>query len=367
MLLHDAAHWIVRRPRRMAPRFRASDLVSAPGYSGRRNEQSNGDPGRGREAGRRSSPASGFGTSPRSTRTSARSTRCSTSCRTCSRARLIPGNTDRTFLEPACGHGNFLVEILARKLRYVTPRRYGRGERFEHRILRCLASIYGIDISADNVAEARERMRAVVAEHLAAHWRNRADSGLHEAVDAILATNIIRADTLADAAEIELVAYEPGTDGTFIREWSRPLDPAASEPNLFSLAPRRDEVPVHYSELAGQTEPDRRRPSSSERPHDCHARRTPARPRHPRVPRPALERRGADPAEARERDARPLPAEVWANPDYRWLDPARSPASSCVRSSSASCSTAWSMGARLREAPRAHLPQHGLRLRRSPS
>ena len=51
-----------------------------------------------------------------------------------------PGNTDRTFLEPACGHGNFLVEILRRKLEYVTPRRYGRGERFEHRVLRCLAS-----------------------------------------------------------------------------------------------------------------------------------------------------------------------------------------------------------------------------------
>jgi hypothetical protein len=36
-----------------------------------------------------------------------------------------PGNTDRTFLEPACGHGNFLVEILRRKLTYVTTSRYG--------------------------------------------------------------------------------------------------------------------------------------------------------------------------------------------------------------------------------------------------
>ena len=32
-----------------------------------------------------------------------------------------PGNTDRTFLEPACGHGNFLVAILDRKLRYRFP------------------------------------------------------------------------------------------------------------------------------------------------------------------------------------------------------------------------------------------------------
>jgi hypothetical protein len=52
-----------------------------------------------------------------------------------------PGNTDRTFLEPASGHGNFLEEILLRKLAFVTVSRYGRGERYEHRILRCLSSI----------------------------------------------------------------------------------------------------------------------------------------------------------------------------------------------------------------------------------
>jgi SAM-dependent methyltransferase len=166
-----------------------------------------------------------------------------------------PGNTDRTFLEPACGHGNFLVAILGHKLRYVVPRHYARGERFEHRVLRCVASIYGVDISADNVVEARERMRAVVGEHLAAHGATETTPGFRSALDAILATNLIHADTLADAAEIELVAYEPGAAGTFVREWSRALDPVGSEPNLFTLAPRRDEVPIHYSQLAGQTEP----------------------------------------------------------------------------------------------------------------
>jgi hypothetical protein len=44
-----------------------------------------------------------------------------------------PGNTDRTFLEPACGSGNFLEEILRRKLAFVTTRRYGRGERRQRR------------------------------------------------------------------------------------------------------------------------------------------------------------------------------------------------------------------------------------------
>lgn len=168
-----------------------------------------------------------------------------------------PGNTDRTFLEPACGSGNFLVEILARKLAYVTTGRYGRAERFEHRVLRCLASIYGIDICDENVEESRARVTAVVGGHLAQHLGNQAPTpGFRGAFEAILATNIVRADTLAEAGEIELIEYEPGSGGTFIRTWSRPLDPSASEPNLFSLgAERRDEAPVHYSELARQPEP----------------------------------------------------------------------------------------------------------------
>ena len=114
-----------------------------------------------------------------------------------------PGNTDRRFLEPACGHGNFLVETLRRKLAYVTPRRYGRGEPFEHRVLRCLTSIYGIDISDDNVREARGRMRTVIAEHLACHLgTDDATVGLGAAVAAVLETNLIRADLLADPAEM---------------------------------------------------------------------------------------------------------------------------------------------------------------------
>lgn len=167
-----------------------------------------------------------------------------------------PGNTDRTFLEPACGSGNFLVAILRRKLEHATAGRYGHGERFEHRVLRCLASIYGIDISDDNVEESRERMAAVVDAHVERHLAEGAPTpGFLDAVAAILATNVIRADALADAAEIELVEYMPGGGGTFVRAWSRPLDPVTIEPNLFSPVPRRDEAPVHYSELARQGEP----------------------------------------------------------------------------------------------------------------
>src|SRR5262245_38892990 len=73
-----------------------------------------------------------------------------------------PGNHDKTFLEPACGSGNFLEEILRRKVATVTVSRYGQGGRYEHRILRCLSSIYGIDVDDQNVTESRDRLRAVI-------------------------------------------------------------------------------------------------------------------------------------------------------------------------------------------------------------
>jgi hypothetical protein len=161
-----------------------------------------------------------------------------------------PTNTDRTFLEPACGHGNFLVEILRRKVRYITTSRYGRSENFEYQVLRCLTSIYGIDISKDNVIESSERMRSALAAHLDGI---EVTKGFTEAVGVILSTNIQRADALTDARRVEIVAYQPVGNGTFVREWSCLEE---QELDLFTdPEPRRDSEPVHYSELIDHPEP----------------------------------------------------------------------------------------------------------------
>lgn len=58
----------------------------------------------------------------------------------------------KTFLEPACGTGNFLVEIFGRKLKYCKDERDG---------LKALASIVGIDIAEDNVDESRKRLMSM--------------------------------------------------------------------------------------------------------------------------------------------------------------------------------------------------------------
>ena len=56
----------------------------------------------------------------------------------------------QTFLEPSCGNGNFLVQILERKLAAgATP-------------LQALSTIHGVDIMEDNADESRARLLAIV-------------------------------------------------------------------------------------------------------------------------------------------------------------------------------------------------------------
>ena len=67
-------------------------------------------------------------------------------------------NIDSTFLEPACGDGNFLDEVLRRKLA-VCKRRYGKSAAdYEKMSFLACTTLYGVDIMADNVERCRERL-----------------------------------------------------------------------------------------------------------------------------------------------------------------------------------------------------------------
>lgn len=65
-------------------------------------------------------------------------------------------STRTTVLEPACGNGNFLSEILARRLACIY--RQDQEQDLERSILLAVSSLYGIDIQKDNVLECRERL-----------------------------------------------------------------------------------------------------------------------------------------------------------------------------------------------------------------
>lgn len=67
---------------------------------------------------------------------------------------------DSRFLEPACGDGNFLSEILRRKLRRVKQLYKNKSYDFERFSILALTSIYGVDLLSDNVQECRTRLFA---------------------------------------------------------------------------------------------------------------------------------------------------------------------------------------------------------------
>lgn len=100
---------------------------------------------------------------------------------------------DSRFLEPACGSGNFAVEVLRRKLATVEMK-YGRSD-FErrHYALFGLMCIYGIELLADNVVECRENMLQVLRDYL-----NIGESdGIFKAAAYVLSQNIVHGDALA--------------------------------------------------------------------------------------------------------------------------------------------------------------------------
>ena len=65
---------------------------------------------------------------------------------------------DSRFLEPACGDGNFLAEILSRKLDVVTRRYKKSPYDYERNALLALGSLYGVELMQDNTIACRGRL-----------------------------------------------------------------------------------------------------------------------------------------------------------------------------------------------------------------
>lgn len=88
----------------------------------------------------------------------------------------------KTFLEPACGTGNFLVQVLQRKL---------RNCKTDEDIFYAVATIYGIDIQKDNVLESRLRMLEIVEAI-------KPDEKFLSLIADVLEKNIVGGDALSD-------------------------------------------------------------------------------------------------------------------------------------------------------------------------
>lgn len=106
---------------------------------------------------------------------------------------LVKGETERIdsrFLEPACGDGNFLVQILRRKLAAVELK-YGKSD-FErrHYALLALMCLYGIELLTDNIAECRANLLEIFAEYLNLD----PSDDLYRAAFYVLSQNLVHGD-----------------------------------------------------------------------------------------------------------------------------------------------------------------------------
>jgi hypothetical protein len=115
---------------------------------------------------------------------------------------------DSRFLEPACGTGNFLTEILDRKLKIV-EKRYAKSQvEFERYAVLAVSSIYGIDIQEDNAHQCRHRLYGVFDyDYYSRIFKNHAKNKCREAVRFILDHNIICGDALTLKTVGENPAY----------------------------------------------------------------------------------------------------------------------------------------------------------------
>lgn len=103
---------------------------------------------------------------------------------------------DSRFLEPACGNGNFLAEVLRRKLK-VVDRRYRKNQmEWERNAVLAVSSIYGVDILEDNAIECRERLLTIFEGRYTALFAEKCKGECLRSVKFLLYKNILWGDAL---------------------------------------------------------------------------------------------------------------------------------------------------------------------------
>jgi hypothetical protein len=178
---------------------------------------------------------------------------------------LVKDETERIdsrFLEPACGSGNFLVRILQRKLVAVEVK-FGKSD-FEkrHYALLALMCLYGIELLPDNIAECRENLLAVFAEHLNLD----PSDDLYRAASCVLSQNLVHGDAMkmraCDGAPILFAEWGYLGKGRFQRRDFRfdsltQSSAFSAEGSLFAhlgkheiFTPTKTYTPMTVSELA---------------------------------------------------------------------------------------------------------------------
>jgi hypothetical protein len=108
------------------------------------------------------------------------------------------------FLEPACGDGNFLVEIVRQRLEHIKHNpNYRPKDKREFVIIHMISSIYGVDIAEDNIAECKKRIRDEIFDYTP----KKSSAAFLLTLQNILDSNIQLGDMLNGKEKVYFVEY----------------------------------------------------------------------------------------------------------------------------------------------------------------
>ncbi len=124
----------------------------------------------------------------------------------------------KRFLEPACGNGNFLAEILTRKLANIKKNYRRSSYDFERFSVFAVSSLYGVDILQDNVAECRNRLFEIWNTEYKSICKKECNEQTRNAVKYILNKNILCGNALTLMCVDE--NQQDTTEPIIFPEWS---------------------------------------------------------------------------------------------------------------------------------------------------
>lgn len=103
---------------------------------------------------------------------------------------------DSRFLEPACGDGNFLIEILKRKINVVNKKYKNDEQEWEKQSLIALMSCYGVELLQDNVNACINRLYDFWNKEYEKHCKGIKSEKVKEVAKFVLEKNILCGNAL---------------------------------------------------------------------------------------------------------------------------------------------------------------------------
>ncbi len=173
---------------------------------------------------------------------------------------------DSRFLEPACGDGNFLIEILRRKLSLLKDIK--SPTEWEFQSLIAVGSCYGIELLEDNADACRLRLFTEMREQMG---RKGSTQGYEESLRYMLRKNIVCGDALtyrtADGKPITFCEWTPIAGSMQFSRRDFQFDFLVNQTHQYSLFDEQGEAqsfdepvksypPIHYTQLYRYEEQD---------------------------------------------------------------------------------------------------------------